>query len=212
MGDRVAVMRKGELQQVADAAGALRPAGQPVRRRVHRQPGDEHARGDARARERRHRRRRPATSALALDEETLATRPALAATTSGGRSSSASGPRISRTRRSPRDAPADRRLHGQGRAAGGARLGDHGALRRRRAAGRAPRRCASSPQDVGDERRAQLVEASATATIVGRFGAALARAGGRDRRGRRRHAGPALLRPGDRARHLRGPERRKEPA
>ena len=26
MGDRVAVMRKGELQQVADAAGALRPA------------------------------------------------------------------------------------------------------------------------------------------------------------------------------------------
>ena len=49
MGDRVAVMRKGELQQVADAAGALRPAGQPLRRRLHRQPGDEHARGDARA-------------------------------------------------------------------------------------------------------------------------------------------------------------------
>ena len=30
-------------------AGALRPAGQPLRRRLHRQPGDEHARGDARA-------------------------------------------------------------------------------------------------------------------------------------------------------------------
>ena len=37
MGDRVAVMRKGELQQVDDAAGALRPAGQPLRRRLHRQ-------------------------------------------------------------------------------------------------------------------------------------------------------------------------------
>ena len=31
------------------AAGALRPAGQPLRRRLHRQPGDERPRGDARA-------------------------------------------------------------------------------------------------------------------------------------------------------------------
>ena len=38
MGDRVAVMRKGQLQQVDGAAGALRPAAQPVRRRLHRQP------------------------------------------------------------------------------------------------------------------------------------------------------------------------------
>ena len=52
MGDRVAVMRKGELQQAARAAGALRPSGQPLRRRLHRQPGDEHARGDAAARQR----------------------------------------------------------------------------------------------------------------------------------------------------------------
>ena len=49
MGDRVAVMRKGELQQVDAAAGALRQAGQPLRRRIHRQPGHEHGRGDARA-------------------------------------------------------------------------------------------------------------------------------------------------------------------
>ena len=38
MGDRVAVMRKGQLQQVDGSAGALRPAAQPVRRRLHRQP------------------------------------------------------------------------------------------------------------------------------------------------------------------------------
>ena len=50
MGDRIAVMREGELQQVDDAAGALRPPGQPLRRRLHRQPGDEPARGDACAR------------------------------------------------------------------------------------------------------------------------------------------------------------------
>ena len=56
MGDRVAVMRKGELQQV-DAPQELydRP-GQPLRRRLHRQPGDEPRRGDARARRRRLRR------------------------------------------------------------------------------------------------------------------------------------------------------------
>ena len=71
MGDRVAVMRKGELQQVADAAGALRPPGQPLRRRLHRQPGDEHGRGDARARRRRpHRRRRqPADHARRRDAQ-----------------------------------------------------------------------------------------------------------------------------------------------
>ncbi len=52
MGDRVAVMRKGELQQVADPTDSLRPAAQPLRRRVHRQPVDEHARGDGGALER----------------------------------------------------------------------------------------------------------------------------------------------------------------
>ena len=77
MGDRVAVMRKGELQQVDDAAGALRPAGQPLRRRLHRLPGDEHARGA------RSSGGTAATSVaarrqqLALDEETVATHPAL---------------------------------------------------------------------------------------------------------------------------------------
>ena len=34
MGDRVAVMKKGVLQQVDDSAGPLRPPGQPLRRRA----------------------------------------------------------------------------------------------------------------------------------------------------------------------------------
>ena len=41
MGTRIAVMRKGVLQQVGAAAGALRPAGQPLRRDVHRLARDE---------------------------------------------------------------------------------------------------------------------------------------------------------------------------
>ena len=45
LGDRVAVMRAGVLQQVGHAGGALRPPGQPVRGRLHRLAGDElHAR------------------------------------------------------------------------------------------------------------------------------------------------------------------------
>ena len=36
LGDRVAVLRKGILQQVRQPAGAVRAAGQPVRRRLHR--------------------------------------------------------------------------------------------------------------------------------------------------------------------------------
>ena len=77
MGDRVAVMRKGELQQVAEPAGALRPAGQPLRRRLHRLACDEHGRGDARARSNGHLAATTGSHAIALDDETIATRPAL---------------------------------------------------------------------------------------------------------------------------------------
>ena len=56
MGDRVAVMRKGELQQVDDPQTLYDRPGQPLRRRLHRQPGDEHARRGDRRVERRHRR------------------------------------------------------------------------------------------------------------------------------------------------------------
>ena len=50
MGDRVAVMRKGELQQVAAPQELYDRPAQPLRRRLHRQPRDEPRRGDARAR------------------------------------------------------------------------------------------------------------------------------------------------------------------
>ena len=56
MGDRVAVIRKGELQQVATPQELYDQPGQPLRRRLHRQPGDEPGRGDAREAERRARR------------------------------------------------------------------------------------------------------------------------------------------------------------
>ena len=79
MGDRVAVMRKGELQQVAPPRGALRPAGERVRRRLHRQPGDEHARGAGRAQRTARSRSSSATARLELDDETLAARSGLAA-------------------------------------------------------------------------------------------------------------------------------------
>ena len=58
--------RRGDAQGRAPAgrrpADALRPPGQPLRRRLHRQPGDEHGRGDARAAERRATSRTSATS------------------------------------------------------------------------------------------------------------------------------------------------------
>ena len=41
MGQRIAVMSEGILQQVGTPQAALRPPGQPVRGRLHRQPGDE---------------------------------------------------------------------------------------------------------------------------------------------------------------------------
>ena len=50
LGDRVAVMRAGELQQVGPPERALRPPREPVRRRVHRLAGDELHAGDARGR------------------------------------------------------------------------------------------------------------------------------------------------------------------
>ncbi len=49
MGDRVAVLRRGVLQQFERAAAPVRAAREHVRGELHRQPGDEHARGKARA-------------------------------------------------------------------------------------------------------------------------------------------------------------------
>ena len=41
MGDKIVVMRDGRIEQTGSAARALRPPGQPVRRRLHRLAGDE---------------------------------------------------------------------------------------------------------------------------------------------------------------------------
>ena len=78
MGDRVAVMRDGRLEQVDAPAGALRPARQPVRGGLHRLAGDEPAARAARA------VRGPActpcsaASGSSLPDEVLAARPVLA--------------------------------------------------------------------------------------------------------------------------------------
>ena len=48
MGDRVAVMKDGYLQQVDTPLEPLRPAGEPVRGRLHRLTADEPAVGDRR--------------------------------------------------------------------------------------------------------------------------------------------------------------------
>ena len=52
LGDRVAVLKRGILQQLATPARALRAAGQPVRRRVHRLAADELPARDGRGRRR----------------------------------------------------------------------------------------------------------------------------------------------------------------
>ena len=53
MGDRVAVLDRGVLQQCAHAEGPVHPSGEPVRRRLHRLTGDEPARRQG-GRRRRH--------------------------------------------------------------------------------------------------------------------------------------------------------------
>ena len=47
LADRIAIMNDGVLQQVGTPAEVYRASGQPVRRPVHRQPGDEHPAGEA---------------------------------------------------------------------------------------------------------------------------------------------------------------------
>ena len=135
MGDRVAVMRKGELQQVDDAAGALRPPGQSLRRRLHRQPGHEHA-SRRRCEPRRWRHVRGRRQPAPLARRARGSRPGPRSRPTTARPScSASGRRIWRTRRSRPTRPPTSRLHRQGRADRGARLRDDGALHGRCAAG-----------------------------------------------------------------------------
>ena len=89
LGQRVAVMRDGRILQVRHARTELYAAAErPLHRGVHRLAGDEPRRGDAR------RRRRPLRAVPRARSPRPSPRPA-------SRSSSASGPRASRTRRSP---------------------------------------------------------------------------------------------------------------
>ena len=194
MGDRVAVMRKGELQQVDSPQELYDQPGQPLRRRLHRQPRDEHARGDARARERRaDRGRRRASGSRSARRRSPPARHSRA--TRARPSSSASGPRTSRTPR----------LRATRRKTAGSR-GRSSCARRS-----APRSWCTSPstrkpavtedvkelaRDVGEERATERRRRKDD------DGRALRRPhrnpAGRARRGRRRHARPAFLRPRER--------------
>ena len=133
MGHRVAVMRKGELQQVGRSRGALRPAGEPVRRRLHRQPRDEPAGGAARA---TRRRLRPwsATSGSSSIRSCCRTGPALQLVR-GPRSDPRHPPREPRGRADRHRRPGRPAPQGPARAARGAGLGD-----RRPRRGSTPRR------------------------------------------------------------------------
>ena len=62
MGDRIAIMRDGVLEQVGDPDAVYERAGEHVRRRLHRQPGDEPRARRRRAPERARRARRSASS------------------------------------------------------------------------------------------------------------------------------------------------------
>ena len=111
MGDRVAVMRKGELQQVAPPQELYERPGQPLRRRLHRLAGDEPRRGDDRAATTARSSRSLGSQPLTLGEEVVRRGPRSSATPAR-RSCSASGPRASRTRRLEPDTPDDRQIKG----------------------------------------------------------------------------------------------------
>ncbi len=163
MGDRVAVMRKGELQQVAPPQELYDRPGQHLRRRLHRQPGDEHARGACRA-ARRWRVRRLGDARLELDEQRGSRR------TTGGPSCSEFARRTSRTRRSAsRDGGARLRGRVELREALGSEVLVHFTIAARQAVTDDMRELA---EDVGDDRVAgQLAggEQPTSATLVGRF-------------------------------------------
>ena len=91
LGHRVAVLKDGRLQQCDTAPGAVRPAGQRVRRRVHRLSGDEPLHGP---RARRTARSHSAAPRFPSPPRPVRLRPHAAARTS----SSASGPRRSTSR------------------------------------------------------------------------------------------------------------------
>ena len=210
MGDRVAVMRKGELQQVADpqtlydqpvnlfVGGFIgSPAMNMLEATLERQNGGLVGEGRLAVDRARATRRSPRTRRSAAStgkDVVLGIRPedledvALAG-----------------------DTPDGRRLKGKVELteALGSEIMVHFSIDAKHAVTDEVRELA---EDVGDDRsRCSPTDAAETATLVGRFGARSRVRGGERRRGRGRHARTALLRPEDGSRHLRRNNRRKEP-
>jgi multiple sugar transport system ATP-binding protein len=170
MGDRVAVMRKGELQQVADPQTLYdRPVnlfvggfiGSPAMNMI--EATLEHRNGDVVA--------NIGDQVIVLDDETLAAHPALR-DYDGRDIVLGIRPEDLEDAALVRDAPEDRRIHGtvELTEALGSEIMVHFAIEARHAMTEETRELA---QDVGDERAVQQIEEGghATATLVGRFGA-----------------------------------------
>ena len=168
MGDRVAVMRKGELQQVADPQELYdRPVnlfvggfiGSPAMNMV--EATLERANGGLSA--------ELGSQRIALGEETLSVRPALKAF-EGRKVILGIRPEDLEDATLESEAPGDRRLHGKVelREALGAEIMVHFTVDAPPAFTEDVRELA---QDTGDERAAQLKEGADETTMVGRFGA-----------------------------------------
>ena len=202
MGDRVAVMREGRAPADRRRRRSLRPAGEPLRRELHRQPADEPRPGAARARDGGLvLRRRRAGAALSRPSSSRA-RPALAATRGRDGRRSGSGPStcaMRRRRRRPSGAAARRacgRPRRSARSCSSTRLDGRAGADRGGARGRGRRRrCRARPARVA--RRA-----SGGRSSIGTLRDADAPVGRRRDRGRGRPAQAALLRPRERARDL----------
>jgi multiple sugar transport system ATP-binding protein len=170
MGDRVAVMRKGELQQVADPQTLYdRPVnlfvggfiGSPAMNMI--EATLEHRNGSVVA--------NIGDQVVALDDETLAAHPALP-DYDGRDIVLGIRPEDLDDAVLVRDVPDDRRIHGtvQLTEALGSEIMVHFTIEARHAMTEEVRELA---EDVGDERAVQQIEEGghATATLVGRFGA-----------------------------------------
>ena len=145
MGDRVAVLKDGYLQQVDTPQNLYDSPDQRVRRRVHRLAVDEPLRRRAHRRRRRRQRGDRLADASALGPEMLSKRPALR-DYDGKRVVVGIRPEDFEDAAVATDAPADRRMQGDGEARRGARLGADGALR-----ASTPRRVDSGDPDAPEE-------------------------------------------------------------
>ena len=110
MGDRVAVLRKGELQQVDAPQALYEHPMQPVRRRLHRLARDEPVRGERCERRRRRARGRVRWLPAARSRRGARTPVRLSARTRVGRSSLGIRPEDMEDASLVADAPADRRI------------------------------------------------------------------------------------------------------